>query len=112
MPTSVQFEKAMAALPHPSPKIKKMLKAHYNAKNRTSISRKLAKAAGYKSYRGFNLQYGLLAKRIGTKMKVKIPSTAIFLLVDFAEPGELKNEEWIIFMRDEFATALKKVGWV
>ena len=42
-----------------------MLRVHAAAKNRTSIARQLAKAAGYQDYRGFNLQYGLLAKRIG-----------------------------------------------
>jgi hypothetical protein len=108
MSTPADFEKALAALPPPSPRMSKVLRAHYAAKNRTSIFRELAKAAGYKSWRAVNLQYGLLAKRVGRKMKVKDPR--ITLLVEFAEPGELRNREWLAFMREDFATALKRVG--
>ena len=87
-----------------------MLVAHYRAKNRTSIARKLAEAAGYKDYRGFNLQYGLLAYRIGEKMGVT--GLRIGLLVRFEEPGGLTNKEYLVFMREEFAKAMKSVGWV
>ena len=90
--------------------MKKLLSAHYAVKNRTYIARELARAAGYKNWRGFNIQYGLLAKRIGKKMKTKNPS--IELLIEAARPGELRNREWLVFMREEFATALKNVGWV
>ena len=87
-----------------------MLAAHYSAKNRTSIFRELAKSAGYKNWRGVNLQYGRLAKRIGDQMRIK--SADIRILLDFAEPGELKNDEWLAFMREEFALALKGVRWI
>ena len=80
------------------------------AKNRTSIARWLAESAGYRDYRGFNLQYGLLAKRIAKKMGIK--DARISLLVDFAEPGSLRNKEWLVFMREEFAEALKRSGWI
>jgi hypothetical protein len=88
----------------------KLLCAHYRSKNRTSIFRVLAREAGYKNWRAVNLQYGLLAKRIGLRMKIRAPD--IRLLLDFGEPGELRNQEWLAFMRPEFAVALKRVGWV
>jgi hypothetical protein len=110
MPTVADYEDAMRSLPPPSANIRRMLSAHYRAKNRTSIARKLATAAGYKSWRGFNLQYGLLARRIGDKMKIKKPH--IGLLVEFEPPGALRNEEWLVFMREDFATALNRVGWI
>ena len=90
--------------------MREMLRVHAAAKNRTSIARHLAEAAGYRDYRGFNLQYGLLGKRIGKEMGMKDPGVS--LLVDFAEPGSLKNKEWLVFMREEFAEALKRTGWI
>jgi hypothetical protein len=110
MPSAKEFEEAMRAMRPPAESVRKMLRAHLRAKNRTSIARELARVAGYKSWRGFNLHYGLLAKRIGAQMKLK--GCRIGLLVDFAKPGELRNEEWLVFMRQEFAEALKRTNWV
>ena len=70
----------------------------------------MAESAGYKDYRGFNLQYGLLARRIGEVMQIQ--DARISLLVEFTAPKSLKNQEWLIFMRPEFAAALKCAGWI
>ena len=110
MPTVTEFTAALKALALPAPGVQKMLRAHYRSTNHTSIARELAAQAGYKNWRGVNLQYGLLANRIGRKLK--ITGARLSLLVEFGEPGALTNQEWLIFMRKEFARALKKAKWV
>jgi hypothetical protein len=57
-----------------------------------------------------NLQYGLLAKRIGAAMGR--PSETLSLLVEFVQPRAVTNREWLMTIRPEFAAALKKVGWL
>lgn len=87
-----------------------MLDAHLKAANQVSIARELAAAAGYKSWRGMNLQYGLLAKRIAGALQAQPQNLS--LLVEFVRPHELRNTEWLILMRPTFARALKKSGWL
>jgi hypothetical protein len=72
--------------------------------------RRLAKAAGYKSYRGVNLWYGKLAKAVGSELRRK--SSSLGLLVEFAKPKSLTNTEWVLVMRPEFGKALKSAGWL
>jgi hypothetical protein len=71
---------------------------------------RLAKAAGYRSFDGINLQYGLLAKRIGAAMGRS--DAGITLLVEGVQPKSVTNREWLLAMRVEFAEALKRVGWI
>jgi hypothetical protein len=70
----------------------------------------LARAAGYKSYDGINLQYGLMAQRIGKAMGRR--DIDITLLVEGVRPRRVSNSEWLLAIRPEFAKALKHVGWV
>jgi hypothetical protein len=110
MPSTVEFEIALRQIARPSDRVLKMLKVHAAAKNRTSIARRLAEAAGYADFRGFNSGYGILAKRLGAAMGKR--DARIGLIVEFARPGELKNKEWLVFMREEFAAALKRSKWI
>jgi len=80
-PTTKQFVAALRSIRKPAPSILKMLKKHAISKNNISTARVLAKAAGYKDWRGFNLHYGKLARRIGAAMGIK--SANICLLVEF-----------------------------
>lgn len=105
-----EFVRVLRTIPKPAPSVLRLLRAHAKSMHQTSIARELARAAGYKDFRGFNLQYGILAKRIGAALGRK--GARLELLVEFAQPGELKNEEWLIFMRPEFFRALKTVGWI
>jgi len=110
MPTITQFERALRQIKPPSEGVLKMLRAHASAKNRTSIARRLAEAAGYQSYRGFNSGYGRLARQIGQAMGRT--NADIGLLVEFERPGALKNSEYLVFMREEFAQALQRADWI
>lgn len=70
----------------------------------------LAKAAGYRSFDGINLRYGLLAKRIGAAMGKR--NVDITLLIEGVKPRSVTNRDWLLSIRPEFAAALKEVGWV
>ena len=70
----------------------------------------LADKAGYRSYRGFNSAYGHLGKKIGRKLQR--PPEDVGLIVDSARPGELTNEHWIVYLKPNFARALRNHTWL
>jgi hypothetical protein len=115
-PASVSdFERALRSLSKPRGRQLAFLTAHAHAKGRALNMRRVADAAGYKSYRAGNLQYGRLGYRIGKRMGRAKDGLA--LLVDFLPPrGKSKknvsNDEWILLMRPNFAKALMRVGWI
>lgn len=109
MPSVAVFESALRRIPKPRGRQLAFLQAHYDARGRGLNARKLAKAAGYKNYRGINLHYGLLAARVARELKVR---AGIELLVDSLTPKQASNDEWVLLMRPTFARALKRAGWV
>jgi hypothetical protein len=117
-PASVrEFQLALQAMPLPRGRQRKFLKAHANAKGRALNMRSIARAAGYKSYRGANLQYGLLAERIAKVIGRRPAGVSIGLLVEFLPPkgrsaDHISNDEWILIMREPFAVALARTGWI
>jgi hypothetical protein len=92
--------------------VRKFLCEHYTAKGRVCTMTNLARAAGYKSYGGVNLQYGKLAYQIAEILNIGVPPTALLLLAEFVGPKTQSNAHWQIVMRPEFAAALEDVGWV
>jgi hypothetical protein len=94
----------------PSGRQLRFLTAHCRAPGGVLTAAKLAKVAGYKSYGGINLQYGLLAKRIGVAMGRS--NVDITLLVAGVRPKSVTNREWLLAIRPEFASALKRAGWI
>lgn len=113
--TQREFEQVLSAMPRPRGRQPQFLKAHAQAKGRALNMRNIARAAGYKSYRGANLQYGLLADRIGRALRRQ--QEGFGLLVEFVppkgrSPDHISNEEWILIMRPAFAAALSRVGWI
>ncbi len=64
IPTNEQYLEALKSIDMTQNQ-KKMLKEHYDAPNRTITYTELADAADYENHGGANLQYGLLAKKIG-----------------------------------------------
>lgn len=116
-PSIDDFEQALSSLRPPRGRQPDFLRAHLKAKGRALNMRRIAEAAGYRSWRGGNLQYGLLAERIGRQMGYS--NADINLLVEFIEPRgkrsreDISNDEWILVMRPAFADALKRVrGWI
>ena len=110
-PTIEEFVAGLGKMGTPSDRFMKMLRSHYNSTNRTSTARMLSQKAGYKDHRGFNLRYGLFARDLGRAMGVKA-GTDIGLLVEFASPGKLSNREFLVFMKERFAMALRRARWV
>lgn len=90
----------------------KFLQAHYRSRGRVLTTSRLAKAAGYRGYGAINLQYGLLAKRVAKVLRRPIPDVRVKLLVEFLEPHEISNQEWVLHMKPAFAAGLRSAGWV
>jgi hypothetical protein len=116
-PASVRdFESALASLPRPRGRQPLFLRAHAEAKGRALNMRAIAKAARYAHWRAGNLQYGLLAERIGREMGRS--KEGFGLLVEFIPPKRvskdknISNDEWILVMRPNFAKALIRSGWI
>lgn len=110
-----EFTKALKSMPLPGAKIRKFLAIHAAASGRAATMTKLAQAVGYAGFQGMNLQYGLLASRIGRAAGLR--KADLDLLVEFIVPKSLSddnvsNSEWVLIMREEFAKALKDAGWV
>jgi hypothetical protein len=109
-PTKTDFDNALRTIGRPRGRQMDFLREHVNARGRALTARRLADAVGYKDYRGINLQYGLLARKIGNALGRK--TVDLTLLVDFVRPKSVTNDEWIMVMHPEFATALKQAHWV
>src|SRR3954470_13429245 len=110
MPTSLEFATALRKMRPPNANQRKFLKTHYDAPGRVLTATALSEVTTYKDYRGVNRWYGDMAKRIGAVLGY--PDARLSLLVDFIQPKEVTNEQWLLVMRPEFAEALSEVGWV
>lgn len=109
-PTSLAYAKGFAAIAPLHPNHLALLRVHYGAPNRTRTATQLAEGVGYENFSAVNLQYGLLASRLGEAME--FADADLSLLVEFTEPHTHNNEHWILQMRPEVAAALEKLGWV
>lgn len=110
VPTAKQFSNALNGIGRPKGKQLQFLEKHCHDPARSSTATKLAKAAGYKDYRGVNSGYGRLAKQLGRELGR--PDANITLLVEVLRPGHVTNAHWILVMRPAFAEALELAGWV
>jgi hypothetical protein len=110
LPTRAQFVQALNKVQRPQGRQLDFLRKHVLAPGRALTARRLAQSVGYKSHDGINLQYGLLARRIGDALERD--GEGIALLVDLVRPKSVTNAEWIMVMHAEFAEALKEAGWV
>ncbi len=114
------FEKALQELGIPRGKQAEFLKAHALSKGRAMTMKRLAEETGYRSWRGMNLQYGILAHDIGMAAGLRendLPEPNVMLLVDFVPPiqkssSNISNSEWILIMKEPFMKALKAAKWI
>lgn len=109
-PSASQFAEALRALPLPGGRQLRFLRAHYSAPGKAMTAAGLAKAARYENWSGVNLRYGLLAKRIGEALGRE--GARLNLLVEFAAPKSVTNQQWVLVMRAEFAEGLRRSGWI
>jgi hypothetical protein len=110
VPTRCQSSDALAQLPKPGGSQLKFLREHAKSRGRALTARRLAEAVGYRNHGGINLQYGLLARRIGEVLGRRDPHLSI--LVDFVPPRSVTNREWVMVMHPQFAEALKDANWI
>lgn len=114
------FEKALQELGTPRGKQAEFLKVHAQSSGRAMTMKRLAEEVGYESWRGMNLQYGILAHDIGIAAGLQeedFPNPNVKLLVDFVPPVQksadnISNSEWILIMKEPFMKALKAVKWI
>jgi hypothetical protein len=110
LPSRTQLKVALQAIGLPGGRQLQFIRAHFNAPGRARTARNLAKDAKYQSWRGINLQYGLLAEALANEIGVK--GFGIEIILTGAKPKTVTNREWVLIMRPEFADALKQAGWV
>ena len=110
IPTSEEFVRGFRAIAPLHDNHLEMLRTHYRASHQTLTATQLALAVGYDGFRAVNLQYGLLAARLGEAMDLH--GANLSLLVKFTAPGEDGNEHWELQLRPEVMLALETLGWV
>ena len=114
------YEKALRELGAPRGRQAEFLRVHAQSKGHAMTMKRLAEEVGYGSWRGMNLQYGILARDIGLAAgleKRDLPHPNILLLVDFVppiqkSPNNISNSEWILVMKEPFMKALKTTQWI
>jgi hypothetical protein len=102
--------RALELLRKPRGNQSKFLQAHYDSPGRASTATILANMAEYKSFRGINLRYGILAENIAKKVGHKGHSFA--MVCDWAKTDTITNAHCVLIMRPNFAKALQAAGWV
>ncbi|BCZ84396.1 hypothetical protein [Paraburkholderia terrae] len=114
-------EALVAVLPSLTAAQIRMLQAHYCAPDRTMTAAQLAAAAGYTSYSGANLQYGIIGRAILEQHPLDVrkrqDGTPIFTfaLADEGAPeqhADFDAAEWKWKMLPALAHALRVLGIV
>ena len=102
LPSVTQYKATLPkAASHPSNV--PMLVAHYRSPDRSATPEALARAVGFESRFGANMQYGNLAGRICRELNCNFEPHVRILAHE-------ANGVWI--MHDEVARALEELGWV
>ena len=119
VPLAADYKAALSTLKI-TDKQRQMLKAHYEAPNRSITFRALAGAAGFKGDNSAaNLQYGLLGGALGDALGFQFEKISDESEVDFRSsaiamptPREYRaGDEFEILMHHELAKALDELRW-
>jgi hypothetical protein len=92
-----------------------MIKAHYRAPNQSLTATQLADAAMYAGYRGVNLQYGFVGKRLWEELPTPLPADEqgepiyTFALADAGDRSTPKDQ-WIWKLKPQLADAIRLLG--
>lgn len=92
---------------------RKMLKAHLDASDHVITATGLASAAGFKSYRGANLQYGFLGAMLVGEMPENLPQRpdgsriATCAIASVDDIRESVEDEWLWKMRPHIVEGLR-----
>lgn len=88
-----------------------MLVAHHKAPDLTITATELADLVGYKSWRGVNLQYGLLGKKLRRYLGYFEQGVELYIIAYFIPPRSVGNKDWLLIMHPEVARAIIDLGW-
>jgi steroid delta-isomerase-like uncharacterized protein len=112
-PTAEEYRKAFAAVrDQMTVNQLLLLQRHYYAPGRTTTARRLAAAVQFQDWRGVNLQYGGLSKKVCEALNVEIDCDALFVLATFVRDPGIDEGECQLVMRVQVARALELLGWV
>ena len=97
-------------------KQKLMLKAHFEAPNRSISYTQLAEAAGYEDYAVANRQYGQLGKDIGQEVGFQFADSESrpgekFYSSAIGMPNSYTTGDFQLVMHHELAKAIAALGW-
>jgi predicted HTH domain antitoxin len=112
-PTAEKYAKAFEAIKGElSNGHRAFLKAHYQSPQHTSSASALAKAAGYQSYGGYNLQSANIGQMLAQYLEISLPQRPDGTLFPSAFLVKWRKEEdcWYCTLHPEVATALEIVG--
>jgi hypothetical protein len=112
--TAEDYTKALAAVVAEGVPEKhiELLRAHFEAPGHKRTARQLAQAVGYANYGGVNLQYGILAKRVASRLGVVEPPNGfwLFVLVEWASRVDPSGDTLFV-LRAPVVEALKRLGY-
>lgn len=77
---------------------------------RAATAALLAEAAGYRDFRGINVGYGRLARRLAETIGCAPRTPHLLLLAEFAKPATLTNRHWVLILRPAFVAGWKRAG--
>jgi hypothetical protein len=109
--TVQEFIHALRRLPKPGGRVLDMLRAHADAPARLMTASNLAAEVLYDGHRAVNLQYGTLAARVREALPRAVED-GLQVLVEFVEAKSQTNKHWLLRMKEPFAIALKRTGWI
>lgn len=106
------FQKILADLPD---SYLAMLRAHYQAKDKTITTTQLAQAGNYQNWNAAALHYGLLGKRLHEYLPIELPTRpdgSEIMTFTLATAGDLTEDEghWQWVMRPEVSAAIESLG--
>ena len=77
---------------------------------RAATAALLAKEAGYRDFRGINVGYGRLARRLAETIGCAPRTPHLLLLAEFAGPATLTNRHWVLILRPAFVAGWERAG--
>lgn len=88
-----------------------LLRAHFESPDHTAPWSALAEAVGYKNWKGVNLQYGILAKRVGEELGYEERPRGfwLFILVDWAHDFDPIHGHTLFTLRRPVIEALERL---
>lgn len=113
VPSATEYKKALSEIELNDGQ-RAMLKAHFEAHNRSITFTDLALAAGYNDYGSANLHYGNLGKKLGDAVGFEFwedEKGTKFYSSSIGQGDSYAGEHFQILMHHELAKAISELAW-